>query len=252
MSLTLLGRPLVRFEAVDSTNRVAAELATQGAAEGTTVVAGTQTGGRGRLGRSWSSPQGGLWLTTILRPPVAVAANVATLALVGGVAVAETALRLTAGLDRPPEVRVKWPNDVHVNGRKLAGVLGQVCPPNAVLLGIGLNLNVSPDDWPPDVRALATSLGHEAGRFTDPEASLEILFAELTHWYGRWLGEGFAPIRRRCLDLSATIGRPVRVSGPDLDFEGEALDIMDDGALLVRSGGRDVFVRSGDVSIRTQ
>ena len=215
------------------------------------MVAEVQTGGRGRLGRSWSSPRGGLWLTVILRPP-RMAADMATLALVGGVAVAEAAGRLTAWLDRPPEVRVKWPNDVHLNGRKLAGVLGQGCPPDAILLGIGLNLNVSPEDLPSDVRSLATSLGWEAGRFMDPSASLEVLFAELSHWYGRWLGEGFAPIRQRCLDLSATVGCPVRVSGPDLEFEGEAVDIMDDGALLVRTAGRDVVVRSGDVSVRTK
>ncbi|MHB0884426.1 MAG: biotin--[acetyl-CoA-carboxylase] ligase [Bacillota bacterium] len=247
-----LGRPLIRLETVDSTNRAAAELAGQGAAEGTVVVAEVQTGGRGRLGRSWSSPRGGLWLTTILRPPATAGETVATLALVGGVAVAEAVGRLTSWLDQPPEVRVKWPNDVHLNGRKLAGILGQVCPPDAVLLGIGLNLNVSPEELPFDVRSLATSLGREAGRFMDPSASLEVLFAELSHWYGRWLDEGFAPIRRRCLDLSATIGRPVRVSGPDLELEGEAVDIMDDGALLVRTGGRDTVVRSGDVSVRTQ
>lgn len=247
-----LERPLVRLEEVDSTNRVAAELAAQGAPEGTTVVAEAQTGGLGRLGRAWSSPRGGLWLTTLLRPPAAVAESVATLALVGGVAVAETARRLIAGPGPTPEVRVKWPNDVHLNGRKVAGVLGQVHPPGVVLLGVGLNLNVFPDDLPAEVRPLATSLAQEAGRSFDPEGALGTLLDELSAWYGRWLAEGFAPVRRRCLELTATVGRTVWVSGPGLDFTGEALDIMDDGALLVRSGGRDVVIRAGDVSVRAR
>jgi len=249
MTARILGNPLFRLATVDSTNRVAAELATQGVPEGTTVVATTQTGGRGRSDRAWASPPGGLWLTTLLRPAVVVS-PVSTLSLMAGVAVAEMVRRLAGG--RAPEVAIKWPNDVLANRRKLAGILGQIHSSGAILLGIGVNLNVSPDDLPPEVRPLATSLARETGLSFDETAALETLLDELSAWYEGWLGEGFAPARRRCLELTATVGKSVRVTGPGLDLQGEALDILADGALLVRAGGRDVVVRAGDIFVRAQ
>lgn len=252
----------MRLAEADSTNQVAAELADQGAPEGSTVLAEVQTAGSGRLGRRWASPRGGLWLTVILRPPAERLDAWPTLTMVGGVAVAETVADLLAGevgegLEGSLDVRIKWPNDVLLNRRKVAGLLGQarlggpgVEP--AVLLGVGLNLNVDRASLPPEIRDTATSLSAATGHRFDADAALESLTERLDRWYGTWLREGFGPARGRCLALSATVGRSVQAIGPKTAITGEALDILGDGALLIRSAdGRETTVRAADVSLRS-
>ncbi len=269
-----LGHPLIHLSEVDSTNHVAARMADEGAPEGTTVIADRQTSGRGRLDRSWSSPTGGLWLTTILRPPPARSGDAAEIGLVAGVAVAEAVAGLLRGQakgvgsaragasgdpvgDRaggPGRVGLKWPNDVLLDHGKLAGILGQVHGTGAVLCGIGLNLNVRPEDLPPDVARRSASLARAVGHDVDPTTALAALNERLSYWYDRWLAGGFAAVRNRCLELSVTVGHRVSVSR-EADgggsWVGLALDILGDGALLVATeDGREVVVRAADVSIR--
>ena len=187
----MIGSRVIRLDSVASTNDVAARLAAEGAAEGTAVVAAEQFAGRGRQGRPWHAPAGdGICCSVILRParPVrewpdlswVLAAAVAAFARESGVSGAA----------------VKYPNDVLVGGRKLAGLLlesrsgceGQ----SALICGIGINANTDEDGFPEQLRSSATSLRMLLGRRQDPDALLAPLFAQLDVWYGLWGREGAA------------------------------------------------------------
>jgi len=235
---------------VDSTQRVARELARAGAAEGTTVVAETQSAGRGRLGRSWHSPPGrNVYCSVVLRPALAPTV-VPQIALVVGLAVA-TAVRETSGL----APLLKWPNDVLLGGRKVAGVLTEMDAElervHFVIAGIGVNVNAQADTFPPELRDKATSLAIAAGRPTDRVAFMGRLLAQLETRYRRFLAGGFAPLRAECEHLSALAGRAVVVHVPGGEVAGRVEGLDDDGALrLVDDAGVTRRVVAGEVTIR--
>ncbi|MDR5709107.1 MAG: biotin--[acetyl-CoA-carboxylase] ligase [Armatimonadota bacterium] len=219
-----VGRSLHAFASVPSTQDVARELAAAAAPEGTVVVAEMQTAGRGRLGRTWVSPPGGLYLSVILRPLVSPP-EVPKLSLVGGVAAAraiERACRLPVGL--------RWPNDLLVNRRKVGGVLAEAGPDAWwVILGIGLNANAVPD-----LPEGATSLAAELGAPVDLEELFCAVCAELEVVYEAFRGDDFATVLRWWRERSTTLGRRVRVHLPSGTYEGIAEDVDGDGALLLR------------------
>jgi BirA family biotin operon repressor/biotin-[acetyl-CoA-carboxylase] ligase len=161
LATTFVGRDIHHFESVDSTNRVALALADEGAAEGTSVVAESQTAGRGRLGRCWFSPaRVNLYASVILRPslPMAQAAQVV---LVGAVAAARAIASLYDGPPATPP-RIKWPNDILIGGRKVSGTLVETASQGArqaPRLGIGINVNLAEKDLPEDIRGIATCCG---------------------------------------------------------------------------------------------
>lgn len=191
------------MEAAGSTNDVAASLAARGCPEGTVVVAGSQSGGRGRQGRPWHSPPGAnLYCSVVLRParPVREWADLSWV-----VAAAVAAAARGAGADG---VALKYPNDVMVGGRKLAGVLletrtGAAAPP-ALVAGVGLNANLAERDLPEALRASATSLLILSGRRHDLVALLSRLCGEIGDWYATW-AEGGAPAARARL-IAAGLG----------------------------------------------
>ena len=151
----LIGRPHLHYRSVGSTNTEARRLAGAGAGSGTLVTSDGQTGGRGRQGRPWSSPAGALAYSVVLRRSVEVPG---TLPLQVGVAVCEAVEEL--GVERG---EVKWPNDVWVDGRKVAGILVEARPQDGwAVIGIGLNVAVPPEEFPDEVRETATSVGHGA------------------------------------------------------------------------------------------
>jgi BirA family biotin operon repressor/biotin-[acetyl-CoA-carboxylase] ligase len=241
-----LGRRLHLHEALASTNDEAQRLAREGAAHGTAVIAEAQERGRGRLGRAWASPaRKNLYLSVVLRP-LLPPARVAELPLVAAVAVAEALgdLGIAAG--------IKWPNDLLVDDRKIAGILGEAAfAADAVrfaVLGIGVNLNATVADLPEEVRPLATTARELLGRPVDRAAFAASLLGHLEAWYGRLVAEGFAPVAARWRKGSATLGRRVRVAELERTFEGEAVDIDDTGALLVRTGAGIERILSGDVT----
>jgi BirA family biotin operon repressor/biotin-[acetyl-CoA-carboxylase] ligase len=225
---------IVRLPSVDSTQRYAAELAAAGTADGTAVVADTQTQGRGRRGRVWlDTPGESLLLSVILRTTLPVA-QMPTLSIAAGVAVAE-ALIASAGV----EARLKWPNDVLVGGRKVAGVLLERHG-DAVILGIGVNVAQTSS------RALApqaTSIAIEGGR-PDREAILGAVLAAVATWRGRLEREGFEPVRARWTALASMVGRRVTADGK----VGTALGLDDDGALLIDTATGAARVLAGDVT----
>jgi BirA family biotin operon repressor/biotin-[acetyl-CoA-carboxylase] ligase len=239
---------LVHQETIDSTNRLAAELARQGADEGTVVLAEQQTAGRGRLGRSWVSPSRlNLYASIVLRPAMPPL-EVPRLTLVAGIAVAE-AIAATV----PLRAEIKWPNDVLLGGRKVAGVLTELEAETErvrfVIVGIGVNLNAARSDFPPELQSKATSLLLASGAPVDRAAFAGRLLGALDGLYATFLRGGFAALRPRYEELHCLTGRRVTIEGKP-PVAGTVRGIDDSGALLVESAGTVQRVISGEVTLR--
>jgi BirA family biotin operon repressor/biotin-[acetyl-CoA-carboxylase] ligase len=231
---------LVSFDTVGSTNDEAKRLARTGAADGTLVWAKTQTAGRGRRGRRWVSPPGNLYLSLILRP-ACPAGRAAQLGFVAALAVGDT----LAGVAR---LFYKWPNDVLVTGRKIAGILlesemGSGAALAFLVVGVGVNLASAPDDseFP------ATSIAAETGSAPDPAAALEAFATHFEAWSERWRSDGFAPVRRAWRARVAGLGEPIRVRLDNATLAGRFIDIDDDGALLLETGAERRRIAAGEV-----
>ncbi|MEP6853793.1 MAG: biotin--[acetyl-CoA-carboxylase] ligase [bacterium] len=220
-----------------STNADLARAAAGGAPEGAVLVAESQTGGRGRLGRAWvSPPRAGLTFSVLLRPGSPRAAW-AWLSLLTGVSVAR-ALAQVADVD----ALLKWPNDVLLGTGKVAGLLAEVAG-DAVVVGVGLNVSTGRAELP---RAAATSLFLEQASCTDRAALLAAILRCLAEDYRGWL-DGADP-RPRYVAACATVGQRVRVTLPDGELTGDAVDVDPGGALVVKTDdGRHTSVAAGDV-----
>ena len=240
---------IICFRETGSTNEVAFRLAEEGAAEGTVVIADCQNHGKGRLGRRWESPPGvNLYCSVILRPDI-MPLQASQLTFLSAVAVAE-AIEETS----PIRPSIKWPNDLLVRGKKVAGLLNEMSAEtekvNFIILGIGININMKESQFPPDLRHPATSLEIEAGHPTNRLALTRNLLRSLDRLYDAYLRDGYEPIRAAWLRHADMIGRAIRVSYLDKEATGEAAGIDDDGALLLRHGdGRLERVLAGDVTI---
>ncbi|MEI6225183.1 MAG: biotin--[acetyl-CoA-carboxylase] ligase [Deltaproteobacteria bacterium] len=240
-----LGQTLHCSEELPSTNDRARELADAGAAHGEVVVAESQTAGRGRRGRAWASPAGrNLYLSVILRPNLPPQ-RAPELTLVASVAACDACRK--AGV----EVGIKWPNDLLVGERKVAGILTELsAEPDLVhwvVLGIGVNLNSGSGDFPADLRGVATSLSIERGQPVPRALFAAALLSELEQWLDRHAADGFGPVREAWRERSVTLGREVRVDADGGEISGVAEDIDASGALLVRGRSGLVRVVSGDV-----
>lgn len=240
-----LGQVIHAADELVSTNDRAKTLADQGAAHGEVVIAETQTGGRGRRGRTWVSPPGlNLYLSVILRPELAPG-RAPELTLVAAVAVCD-ALR-QAGV----AAGIKWPNDVVASGRKLAGVLTELAADadrvSWVVVGMGVNLNARAEDFPEALRETATSVRIERGGPAPRALFAAALLASLEGWLDRHAEEGFAQVREAWRDRSATLGQDVRVRVEGRELLGRAEDIDERGALLVRTASGLERVLAGDV-----
>jgi len=234
---------LVEFDRIDSTNEEALRRARSGAPEGTIVWAREQSGGRGRRGRVWSSPPGNLYLSFLLRPAVPPA-EAAQLGFVAAVALAETLCLCLPGARR---VACKWPNDLLVDGAKIAGILPEAEAAGrnveALVLGIGVNVLAHPIDTPYS----ATSL-RAAGAAVRLEMLLETLAGNLHLWYRRWQEAGFAAIRARWLDHVSGLGEPIEVRLDGATLRGRFAGLDTSGALdLELADGGHRLVTAGDV-----
>src|SRR5215510_1870878 len=246
-----LGKPLHFFAAIDSTNTYAARLAREGASEGTVVIADSQSGGKGRLGRSWVSPAGvNLYLSAILRPPVS-AATVPQLNLLAAVAVADTIVHI-CGLTPA----IKWPNDVLVGGKKVCGILAEMQTEGgalrSVVLGIGVNLNAPLSAFPEELRDKASSLLLSGGRLVDRPAFAAALLTHLEKLYVLWLEQGFPALRPAWEHYAAwMLGTPITVAAPEGTVTGTVLGLDSDGALLLQEGdgGTPRRLLAGDVTV---
>ena len=246
-----LGKPLHFFDTIDSTNTYAARLAREGASEGTAVIADSQSGGKGRLGRSWISPPGvNLYLSAILRPPVP-AVTVPQLNLLAAVAVADTIVQVCSLTPA-----IKWPNDVLVGGKKVCGILAEMQTETgtlrAVVLGIGVNLNAPLDAFPEELREKASSLFLAGGRLVDRSAFTVALLTHLEKLYVLWLEGGFSTLRPVWEHHAAwMMGQQITVAAPDGTVAGTVLGLDSDGALLLREGdsGTPRRLLAGDVTV---
>jgi BirA family biotin operon repressor/biotin-[acetyl-CoA-carboxylase] ligase len=232
-----MGRRIHSHPVLASTNDEAHVLAEAGALHGEVVIAEEQTKGRGRKGRSWLAPRGlGLTMSVILRPALPPQ-RAPELTLVAAVAVCEAARELGA-----VNARIKWPNDLECDGNKLCGLLTELRAESDrirhAILGIGINVGLTASDLPEEIRA--TSLLIETGTRTPRPVVCASLLEHLEEWLSLHETEGFDAVRDRWCELSATLGRNVRVEAETGSFEGEAVDLDVDGALLVRDSSGTV------------
>ena len=235
------------FSETDSTNTQARRLAQTGAVEGEVVVAEAQTQGRGRLGRVWQSPPFvNLYISIVLRPNL-LPANAPQITLMAAVALAET---VEFFLGR--SAAIKWPNDILLDGKKLAGVLSEAACDSErveyVILGIGLNLNYHVHEMPLELRTRATSLGYLMGQPVDRESVLRRLIQDLDRCYGELETCGFEALRRRWEERFIWRGRRVRVELGDQVLIGRAQGIEPGGALILEAeDGQRRSIVAGDV-----
>jgi BirA family biotin operon repressor/biotin-[acetyl-CoA-carboxylase] ligase len=228
------GMPHRHFRRTGSTNTVARELAAAGAPHGTVVTAAEQTAGRGRQGRTWTAPpDSALLYSAVLRP---LEPRHSVLPLAVALAVCETAEQLRPDID----CKVKWPNDVHLEGRKLAGILIEARPQdNWAVIGIGLNLTIAPDEFPPELRDRATSLAPSPHC---PREAKAVLSSRLEAWLEADAGAVLSAWRKR----DALLGRKVTWE----QGTGTADGVDERGYLLVRlADGDRVALGAGDVHL---
>ena len=244
----VVGRRILYYPELGSTMDEAARLAAQQADEGTVVLAEVQTAGRGRQGRSWVSRQGNLLLSVLFRPDIS---QLPYISVIGGLAAAR-AVRKVAGLDP----RIKWPNDLMLEGSKVAGILAEsaiegesVC---YAVLGIGINVAHYPDDVE-EIAGIATSVDKSAGKEISRESLLRQLLMDLDDLYRRLprpgQETGFSPVPEWS-QLLETTGRRVTATFGEDRFEGEAVGVDEVGNLLLRlHSGELMTLTAGDVTL---
>ncbi len=242
-----VGRALHCLDEVDSTNVRARQLAEEGAQDGTVIIADRQSAGRGRLGRRWESPTGvNLYCSILLRPQIPVQ-QAPQLTFLTAVAVAESLQHLYN-----LAARVKWPNDLLVSGRKIAGLLNEMSAETEqihfVILGIGVNLNMTADQFPAELNYPATSVQLETGQPVARGAFVRELLLRFDGYYSEFLAEGFAPIRRRWEGLCDLMNARVQIDQGAGALQGTVVGLDADGALCLQlESGRVERILAGDV-----
>ncbi len=244
------GRTIEYYDELPSTNQRAKELMAS-CPEGTVVLAESQIAGRGRLGRKWFSPPGtGIWMSLILKPQLPPT-QLSKLTLVAAVALSQA---IYDQLNVRP--LVKWPNDLYWNGRKLSGILtelaGEMGRLESVILGVGLNVNQKPADFPAEIREQAASLWMIKERPVDRKALLRHYLEVLEAEYFQALNNGFDGVLEYCRQYSYTLGRHVTVTNGAQTFSGTAVAIDGDGGLIIDQDGQHRKVIAGDVNLTNQ
>lgn len=243
----VVGSRLRCLDETDSTNLQACRLGDEGAEDGLVVIADRQSAGKGRMGRLWESPEGvNLYISILLRPAI-LPFEAPKLTFLSAVAVCRAIQKCT---DLQPTV--KWPNDVLLNGAKVAGLLNEMSSEtdrvNYVVLGIGVNLNMRSDQFPEDLRYPATSLALELGESVSRLDFTRVLLQEIDELYLTYLEQGSEPIMSEWTQLCDMVGQIVRVDCNDVQIEGVMSGLGEDGALLVRTvAGKLENVYAGDV-----
>jgi len=243
-----IGKEIHHHRQVSSTQEAAKGLAAEGAKEGTAVIAEIQARGKGRRGREWHSPAGGVYMSVILMPQMSPA-RAPLLTLLAGVAVAKV-LRHLYDL----KAELKWPNDVMVDDRKICGILTEMTAETEAvdycIVGIGINANIKLADFPSKFRETTTSLKEELGKNVSRAELVRRLLEEMERLYNVFREGGPAPILKEWKALTNTLGALVRITDTGV-IEGRAVDVDQDGALIVElADGSLKRVIAGDVSLR--
>lgn len=245
-----IGKNIMYFSTIDSTNNKSKELALDGSPNGTVVISEEQTLGRGRLGRNWVSPKyKGIWMSIILKPDTDPM-NVPKVTQVGAAAVIKTLNEL--GI----KATIKWPNDIVMNNKKICGILtemsGELNKVNYVIMGIGINVNIDIEDFPEELKDIATSISHEEGRYLKRKDLVSSLLNNFEILYDEFEKEESINLSVNiCRENSALIGKEVKIINRGKESIGRAVDLNDEGQLLVQySDGKIDKIISGEVSIR--
>lgn len=243
-----VGETIVYYQATDSTNTQAKRLAEEGAGHGTLVVAGRQEAGRGRRGRFWESPEkDGIFMTVILRPEFKPE-KASMLTLVAAMAVVKA---IQAMLDLP--AKIKWPNDIVLNGKKICGILTEMNTEietiNYVVIGIGIN--VSNQKFEKETAAIATSIVMEGGRHIHRAKLINAVWEQFEDYYKKFCAVGdLSFIEKEYDKYLVNIGRQVHILDPREPFDGVARGISHTGELIVETDDGIKQVSSGEVSVR--
>jgi BirA family biotin operon repressor/biotin-[acetyl-CoA-carboxylase] ligase len=236
----------------DSTNTRAKELAAQGAPEGTLIIAEKQTNGRGRRGRSWFSPSGGgIYCSLILRPAMPPG-ETPRITLMTAVVAAETLMSLVK-----LNLKIKWPNDILANGRKLAGILTEISADmdsvNYIIVGLGLNVNNLFENSPQDIKKSATSILIETGNRVPRIKFIQNYLKLYEQYYDMFKKNNFESIMNRWRELADILGKQIKVDVIGKTHIGEVMDVDNDGVLILKDdqgGLQRIF--SGDVTLARQ
>ncbi len=243
----LIGKNMEYYDELPSTNLQAKKMLGS-LAEGTVIMAESQTKGRGRLGRNWFSPPGvGIWMSLLLAPKLPPA-ELSKLTLVAAVALSRTIFEVLGV--RP---LVKWPNDLYLEGRKISGILtelvGEMGRLEYLILGVGINANQKPEDFPEELRDKAGSLAMVCGGQIDRKVLLRRYLEVMEEEYFQALKEGFDHVLDYCRKYTFTLGRKVVVNGGVKTLSGTAVEIAEDGSLILEKDGEKFRVITGDVNL---
>lgn len=243
-----IGKDILYYQETASTNELARKLLAEGKINtGTVIIAGRQTAGKGRRGRSWNSPHGGVWMSLLLRPCLDLQAT-ALLSLVFAVAVASA---LDKFLDS--SVQIKWPNDIYVNQKKLAGILlelsGELDRADYLIAGIGINVNVESTDLPDPAEKAATSIMIEARSNFNLSVVLQEVLQSLDSYYDKYIHQGFDEILEEFKDRCFHLGKEISIQAGEKVIRGINSDIDINGSLWIDTGREKFKLNTGDVAL---
>lgn len=244
-----LGRKFIHLNETESTQLIAHQLVHE-TANGTVIVAESQTAGRGRMMREWDSAKGkGIWTTVILKPNVQPY-QTPQFTLVAAVAVVNAIKKLYPAVD----AKIKWPNDLLINGKKCTGILTEMVAEtdrvHGLLIGIGINVNQNVSDFPEEIQSIATSLSLEVGEQLNRAELLAELLYYLEHYSDHYVQHGFSRLKGLWEEASVTIGKQIRATTLREVIEGRAIGITDNGVLQIAlSNGEVKEVYSADIEI---
>lgn len=245
-----IGREIIHYDSIESTNTKAKEFASDGLEEGVVIISEEQTGGRGRLGRSWTSPKGkGIWMSLILRPDISPSEASKT-TQIAAAAVCKSMREM--GI----ESYIKWPNDIILNNKKVCGILTEISSElnrvNYIVIGIGINANIDEVEFPQEIKDKATSLKSALKKEVNRKEltarvlnNFEELYLELINNNSVEKSIGI------CKETSILLGKEIRIIYRDREELGVAVDLTDQGELLVKNKNGEIEkIISGEISVR--
>lgn len=244
----VIGRKIHSYQSLGSTNTAAWKMAEDGAPEGTLIVADRQTAGRGRMGRNWHSPpRVGLWFSLVLRPKIAPA-QAPGLSLLSALVFSQT-LQSHCRI----EAKIKWPNDCQIAGKKVAGILTELSSEldliNFVIVGIGLNVNQTKNDFPTVLRTKATSLFLETEKKWHRAELLADFLQSFEESYLQFREKGIAPLIKKIESRMTLLGQKVKLAVGKEVITGKVAGLAEDGALLLETRSGTYRAISGEVSV---
>lgn len=245
------GRQIFHFETIDSTQVKAHQLAEEGAAEGTVVIAEEQTSGRGRMSRPWHSlKKKGIWMSFIVRPKLPLQ-KAPQFTLIAAIAVVK-AIEETTGLE--PEI--KWPNDILLNGKKITGILtelqGEADHIHYLVIGIGMNVNHVKSDFSEELKGIATSLAIEKGESIARDVLVQNVLKNFEKYYQLYMDKGFSPLKILWESYATSIGKMITARTISGEINGKAIGITEEGVLQIEGEDGQIHqIYSADIEIKS-